>query len=233
MVEAGTLKKVLIFAISLVSLLAVHLFGLQVGLAQVSVSVTPAQADVLVNQTQQFVATVSGIEDQRVIWRVIAQGNGTFGPGVIDDTGLYTAPPNAPEPPFVTIEARSVADPMAAGTAAVIVRGVRNYSQSNVDDDLSAYNGRTYINFTWIELPPGTGKFVLSRASSIGGPWTAVLIDEFPNDLTPSGSAEYTNKELILPDTANDYFYKMESFSATNDLLKSYAPVFVPKFVGP
>ena len=36
---------------------------------------------------------------------------------------------------------------------------------------------------------------------------------------------------LMPLDTAHDYFYKLEAFSATGQLLKSWAPVFVPRFV--
>jgi hypothetical protein len=225
------MRKTLIVAISLLWLLIADL-SFYLKLSDAQVTVTPAQADVTVNLTQQFTATVSGTTDQRVTWSVIPGGFGDFGPGTIDATGLYTAPSNADEPPFETIKATSVADPSAAGTAAVIVRGIRNYTQRNAADDLDASNGGTDISFGWTELPTGTTKIVLARATSSNGPWTAVLIDAFPNDLTPSGSVEYTNIELIPPDTANDYFYKMDAFSATDLLLKSYAPVFVPKFVG-
>jgi hypothetical protein len=227
------MRKTLIIASSLLGLLIADLsFYLKLSDAQVTVTVTPAQADVTVNLTRQFTATVSGTTDQRVTWSLIPGGNGTFGPGTIDATGLYTAGSGAPEPPFVTVKATSVADPTAAGTASVIVRDLRDYRHRNTDDDLSVFNGGTYINVTWIDLPTGTTKIVLSRATSSNGPWTAVLIDAFPDDLTLSGSVEYTNIELIPPDTANDYFYKMDAFSATDLLLKSYAPVFVPKFVG-
>ena len=54
-----------IFA-SIVGFLAVHIFALEAALAQVSVSIKPAQADIKVNQTQQFVAIVFGTPDQRV-----------------------------------------------------------------------------------------------------------------------------------------------------------------------
>jgi len=228
------MRKFLIFAISLLWLLIADLsYYLKLSDAQVTVSVTPGQADVTVNLTQQFTATVSGTTDQSVTWSLVPGGNGTFGPGSIDATGLYTAGSDAPEPPFVTIKATSVADPSAAGTAQVIVRGLRNYTQSNADDDLSAYKGRTYISFRWDELPTGTTKIVLSRATSSNGPWTEVLIDEFAIDMQPNGNMVHDATDLVPLDAANDYFYRMEAFSATGQLLKTYAPVFVPKFVGP
>ncbi len=228
------MRKSLIVASSLLGLLIADLsFYLKLSDAQVTVTVTPAQADVGVNLPQQFTATVSGTTNQSVTWSVIAGGNGTFGPGSIDATGLYIAPPNAPEPPFVTIKATSVADPTAAGTASVIVRDIRNFTHPNADDDLDAINYRDSIALGWINLPTGTTKIVLSRATSRDGPWTQVLSDEFPNDLTPSGRIEYTDTAPIPVDTANDYFYKLEAFSATGLLLKSYTPVFIPKVVVP
>ncbi|TAJ78429.1 hypothetical protein EPO44_20040 [bacterium] len=229
------MRKTLIVAINLLWISTLHLTSLTVGVsqAQVTVTVSPAQADVLVNQTQQFTATVSGTTDQSVTWSLIPGGNRNFGPGFIDATGLYTAPPNAPEPPFVTIKATSVADPTAAGTASVIVRDIRNFTHPNADDDLDAINYRDSIALGWINLPTGTTKIVLSRATSRDGPWTQVLSDEFPNDLTPSGRIEYTDIAPIPVDIANDYFYKLEAFSAMGLLLKSYTPVFIPKFVGP
>jgi len=127
----------------------------------------------------------------------------------------------------------TITDPSASGIGSVIVRDVRNFNQSNADEDFRATNRGDAIQFWWINLVDGTTKIVLSRAPTKDGPWTAVLIDEFPDDLTPSGSIEYTDQELIPPDTANDYFYKLEAFSSTGALLKSYSPVFVPKFAGP
>jgi len=201
---------------------------------QVAVRVTPEQADVTVKQTQQFIATVLVTTDQRVTWSV-SGGDGTFGPGSIDDTGLYTAPNNAPEPPFVTIKATSVADPSASGTAQVVIRELANFGQSNTDGDLNATNMGDYLQIGWGGLPVGTAKIVLSRAPNKDGSWTAVLIDEFPDDLTSSGSIVYSSRstELMPLDTAHDYFYKLEAFSSTGALLKSYSPVFVPKFAGP
>ncbi len=230
------MRKTLIVAINLLWILTLHLTSITLGVsqAQVTVTVTPAQADVLVNQTQQFVATVSGIDDQQVSWRVIPQGNGTFGPGSIDATGLYTAPNNAPEPPFVTIEARSIAVPFAAvGTASVIVRDVADFTQANADNDLSGINNGLYLQFTWVDLPEGTTKIVFSRSPKGNGPWTEVLISENASNLTAEKTIVYTDHALVPPDSANDYFYKLEAFSATGQLLKSYAPLFIPKVVEP
>jgi hypothetical protein len=202
-------------------------------MSRVSVSISPSQADVAFNLTQQFKAMVSGTADRRVNWSVLSGGTTNYGLGSINGVGLYTAPANAPSPPFVRLRATSVADPTVSATATVIVRDIRNYTQSNADDDLdvSAYNNGLDISFGWTELPFGAAKIVICRGPTISGPWTEVLIDEYPMDLRSSGRIEYTDLEVIPPDTTIDYFYKMDAFSATNLLLKSYAPVFLPKFV--
>jgi len=104
-------------------------------------------------------------------------------------------------------------------------------TQINADDTFDAISYGNNIHFGWVELTKGTTKIVLSRASKQNGPWVAVLIDEYPNDLTSTGRILYTEKELVPPDTANDYFYKLEAFSAMGLLLKNYPPVFVLRFV--
>ena len=200
---------------------------------QVAVRVTPEQAGVTVKQTQQFIATVLVTTDQRVTWSIIPGGNGTFGPGSISSTGLYTAPSNAPEPPFVTIKATSVADSSASGTASVTVRDIADFTQANADNDLYGINEGHSLGFTWVDLPEGTAKIVFSRAPNSNGPWTEIFSSEDPSILTPVKSIVYTDADPVPPDIANDYFYKLEAFSATSQLLKSYAPVLIPKFVGP
>ena len=82
----------------------------------ISVSVSPSSANVPVNTTTQFTATVSNTTDQSVTWSVI--GTGT---GFIDSvTGLYTAPASVPSG-TVTVQASSHAMPSAVGTASVTV----------------------------------------------------------------------------------------------------------------
>lgn len=103
-------------------------------------------------------------------------------------------------------------------------------TQINADDTVDAISYGDSIHFGWVELPVGTTKLVLSRASNQNGPWVAVLINEYPNDLTSTGHLLYTDSALVPPDTANDYFYKLEALSATGLLLKSYPSVFVPTF---
>jgi uncharacterized protein YjdB len=82
-------------------------------LAPVSVSITPASAEVYTEATQAFTAAVTGAADTAVSWRV-REANG----GSIDAAGRYTAPST---PGTFHVVATSVADPSQSATATVRV----------------------------------------------------------------------------------------------------------------
>ncbi|MCX7942884.1 MAG: Ig-like domain-containing protein [Deltaproteobacteria bacterium] len=86
-------------------------------LPAVKVTVSPKTAVVHNNMTQQFTALVENTNNTTVLWEVIG------GPqnGTIDNTGLYTAPPDVPNPEEVQIKATSVVDPSKYDTAIVTV----------------------------------------------------------------------------------------------------------------
>jgi hypothetical protein len=86
---------------------------------QVTVSVTPTAANVRAGAGQPFSATVSGTTNQGVAWSVngVVGGNATV--GLINNTGLYTAPSILPNPNTITIGAASVANSGASGTGDV------------------------------------------------------------------------------------------------------------------
>ncbi len=56
-------------------------------LANSRVTITPAKATLFAGETQKFVATVFGLEDQSVTWSVDEENGGT-----IAESGQYTAP---------------------------------------------------------------------------------------------------------------------------------------------
>ncbi len=87
----------------------------------VSVSVSPATAQVPATETQQFTAAVTGTSNTAVSWNVngISGGNSTV--GTISATGLYTAPASVPTPPTVTVTATSQAVPSSSGSATVTI----------------------------------------------------------------------------------------------------------------
>ena len=87
----------------------------------VSVSVSPATAQVPATETQQFTAAVTGTSNTAVSWNVngISGGNSTV--GTISATGLSTTPASVPTPPTVTVTATSQAVPSSSGSATVTI----------------------------------------------------------------------------------------------------------------
>ena len=83
------------------------------------VQVTPATGLLRAGTQQVFTAAVTGSTNTAVTWSVngIAGGNATI--GTIVPNGNYLAPTNIPTPNAITVTATSVADPNAAGNAAV------------------------------------------------------------------------------------------------------------------
>jgi|GEM_PF-4746903 len=86
-------------------------------LPAVKVTISPKTAVVHNNMTQQFSALVENTNDTTVLWEVIGGAQN----GTIDNTGLYTAPPNVPDPEEVQIKATSVVDESKFDIAIVTV----------------------------------------------------------------------------------------------------------------
>lgn len=85
----------------------------------VSVGVSPSSASVGLGGQQQFKATVRGSTNTAVTWSLSGSGCAGTICGTITTGGLYTAPSTAPNPPFVTVTATSVADPTKSASASV------------------------------------------------------------------------------------------------------------------
>ncbi len=92
-------------------------------LAHVQVSVSPPSVTLAPLSKQMFLANVAGTTNQSVTWQVSGTGcSGLSLPcGMIDPTGLYSAPPAPPTPNALTIVAISADDPTRTGTAAVTI----------------------------------------------------------------------------------------------------------------
>jgi hypothetical protein len=87
-----------------------------------SVTVTPGSAMLQTGATQPFNTVVQGSTDRSVVWDVNGIPGGTSSLGLINSSGLYTAPSLAPSPAMVTVQATSVALPAARGSASVAIR---------------------------------------------------------------------------------------------------------------
>jgi len=87
----------------------------------VVVTVSSPGSSVLLGNTQQFTASVTGAANTAVSWSVnnISGGNPTV--GTISSMGLYTAPRVLPSSPSVTIQATSQTISSAAGSATLTI----------------------------------------------------------------------------------------------------------------
>jgi len=80
------------------------------------VTVKPASIQLKAGETQKFKADVGRTQNKEVEWGILPPGAGSIDP----DTGLYTAPDEvSPRTPAVIIQAVSLADAAAVGTATV------------------------------------------------------------------------------------------------------------------
>ena len=87
----------------------------------VSVGVSPTSVSVGVGAQQLFTASVTGSTNTAVTWSLSGPGCAGTTCGTITTGGLYTAPSQAPLPPFVTVTATSLADPTKSASASVTV----------------------------------------------------------------------------------------------------------------
>jgi hypothetical protein len=104
----------------------------------VTVSVTPVRASVIVGAQLPLMATVQGTTNTAVTWLVNSVAGGSKAFGLIDPTGLYTAPPVPPTPPSVTITALAQADSTKSASASVTVTIGVTVSPATVSLDVSS-----------------------------------------------------------------------------------------------
>jgi hypothetical protein len=87
----------------------------------VSLTLTPTNATVIVNEPEQFQATVTGSTNTAVTWEVNGVVNGNTAFGTISSTGVYTAPASVPNPATVNVIAISQASVAANQSASVLI----------------------------------------------------------------------------------------------------------------
>lgn len=87
----------------------------------VAVAVSPASAQVVRGEKQQFSAVITGELNSEVTWNVSGAGCSGSTCGSISSDGLYTAPSNIPSPPLVTVTATLATDPTEAANAKVML----------------------------------------------------------------------------------------------------------------
>ena len=107
----------------------------------VMLTLTPATATVVINQSAAFQATVTGSTNTAVTWQVnsVAGGNSTVGTIA---AGVYTAPAAVPNPATVTVSAIAQADTTKTKSASVlIVASNPNQAAQNIPVKLGTSGG--------------------------------------------------------------------------------------------
>ena len=83
--------------------------------------VSSSSSSVLLGNTQQLTATVTGTSNTAVTWSVNGVPGGNSTAGTISGAGLYTAPKDLPNPATVTIQATSEANSSASGSVVLTI----------------------------------------------------------------------------------------------------------------
>jgi hypothetical protein len=107
--------------------------------ASVAISISPGYTQVVAEQTIQFSAAVSGSGDTGVVWQVNNADGGGAASGTVSSSGLYTPPPNLPDPALVTVTAQAHANRQISATASVTLlarapSGTTYYVATNGND---------------------------------------------------------------------------------------------------
>src|SRR5208282_1747263 len=88
---------------------------------RVSVSVTPANAAVLLGNSQTLMATVTNATETTVMWSVNGVPGGAAATGTITSGGVYTSPGDLPASAVVQVAATSQADSTKSATALLTI----------------------------------------------------------------------------------------------------------------
>lgn len=137
-----------------------------------SVAVSPTPVTLAGGTAQQFSAKVTGILDSRVVWSVngVAGGNTTI--GLITPDGLYIAPTVSPSPSTVNVQAASLDNSNAIGTASITISSgaVGSPQVSLSDAEISVELGSsTVLTLTT------SGSGITATGCAVSGPGTVQL----------------------------------------------------------
>lgn len=156
----------------------------------VSVTVSPASAQVTTGGQQQFSATVVGSSNTAVTWGVSGAGCSDATCGTISGSGLYTAPSAVPSSATVTIHAVSVAAPGESGTATATIVSVPTLTISPASPQVKP---QSQVQFTASGPQSGIVVWSLSGSGCSGiacgsisstGLYTAPATAPSPNTVT-------------------------------------------------
>jgi len=203
----------------------------------VVVTVSPSSANVVVGQTQQFTAQVTGTNNTNVTWSVSGVGCSGASCGSITQSGLYTAPASPPTPSGVTITATSQADPTRSGTATanilpnvvVTISPTQAQVQTGKQVQFTAtVTGSKNTNVTWSVSGKGCGGNSCGTVTQTGLYTAPAQVPNPPQvsvtataqaDPTKSASAAVTIltpiKVTVAPPTAQVVINATQQFVAT------------------
>jgi hypothetical protein len=85
------------------------------------IRVVPADARVPAGSSLQFSATVNGVADATVAWKLLGPDCSKIDCGTISQSGLYTAPANVQTSPVITVQATSRSEPRRSLNAHITV----------------------------------------------------------------------------------------------------------------
>lgn len=122
------------------------------------VVISPGEVTLIIGSSQQFTATVPGINNSNVTWSCLEPSGG----GTITDNGLYTAPVTTGN---YYIKAVSIADPSKSGTAIIHV-----INSSNIDPNTA----KKYSGTITIENTGNAGELSVDQQATIN----VILFDE-------------------------------------------------------
>ena len=139
-------------------------------LPHVVVSVLPASSTVSPGGRLGFTASVTGTDNQQVVWTITGAACGAAGAcGTIDSSGLYTAPLAVPSPNLINVVATSLLDTGQFASATVTVSGAPNISQLSPSSAYAGSAGGFTLKVTgsgFLASAPGPGSLVIIAGSA-------------------------------------------------------------------
>lgn len=154
----------------------------------VSVSISPTNASVMVGQSQQFGATLSGAGSGTVNWLVSGVFGGNSSVGTVSTTGLYTAPTTVP-PGLVTVTAQSASYPASSANASVTVTQPVSHS----------------VSLSWTETSSSVVGYYIYRGAQPTGPFNKL-------NSSPEPATVYTDSTVVGGQT---YYYATTAVNST------------------
>jgi hypothetical protein len=166
----GEFRRMLVFASLLLCVICTSCGSVGSGPALASPPPLPVTVTVMPNSAQpfqggnvQFNAVVKNASSPAVQWQVNQVTGGNALVGMIDPTGLYTAPTLVPNPPTVTVTAVSQSDATKTGSSSVTVQALSSVTgQLVVSPALSSLTTSQSLHFH--VLTPGISNTDLTWA---------------------------------------------------------------------